>query len=62
MIICTLIIISLTTRRQEPLAMGSGVTVEKVYGLSRWQQDLGKEEKKYILGVQANYWTEYIAT
>ncbi len=47
---------------QEPLAMGSGVTVEKVYGFEPVATELEKEEKKHILGVQANVWTEYIAT
>ena len=49
-------------KAQEPLAMGSGVTVEKVYGFEPVATELEKEEKKYILGVQANVWTEYIAT
>lgn len=49
-------------KAQEPLAMGSGVTVEKVYGFEPVATELEKEEKKYILGVQANMWTEYIAT
>lgn len=47
---------------QEPLAMGSGVTVEKVYGFEPVATELENEEKKHILGVQANMWTEYIAT
>lgn len=47
---------------QEPLAMGSGVTVEKVYGFEPVVTELENEEKKHILGVQANMWTEYIAT
>ena len=49
-------------KAQEPLAMGSGVTVEKVYGFEPVATELEEEEKKYILGVQANVWTEYIAT
>ncbi|RLT81603.1 beta-N-acetylhexosaminidase [Bacteroides acidifaciens] len=49
-------------KEQEPLAMGSGVTVEKVYGFEPVVTELENEEKKHILGVQANMWTEYIAT
>lgn len=49
-------------KAQEPLAMGSGVTVEKVYGFEPVATELENEEKKHILGVQANMWTEYIAT
>ncbi len=49
-------------KTQEPLAMGSGVTVEKVYGFEPVAAELENEEKKHILGVQANVWTEYIAT
>lgn len=49
-------------KEQEPLAMGSGVTVEKVYGLEPVAEELTDEEKKHIVGVQANVWTEYIST
>lgn len=49
-------------KEQEPLAMGGGVTVEKVYSFEPVAAELEEEEKKHILGVQANLWTEYIAT
>lgn len=49
-------------KEQEPLAMGGGVTVEKVYGLEPIAEELTDEEKKHIVGVQANVWTEYIST
>ena len=45
---------------QEPLAMGDGVTVEKVYGYEPLPEDLSIEEQKHIIGVQANVWTEFI--
>lgn len=34
-------------KAQEPLAMGSGVTVEKVYGFEPVATELEKEEKVY---------------
>lgn len=46
----------------EPLAMGFPVTLEKVYGLEPAPKVLTDEEKRYIIGVQANLWAEYIPT
>ena len=46
----------------EPFAIGGLLTVEKVYSLNPTPDVLTNEEKKHILGVQANLWTEYIAT
>lgn len=45
----------------EPLSIGGYLPVEKVYALDPYEQ-LTPEEQGYILGVQANLWTEYIAT
>lgn len=36
-------------KAQEPLAMGSGVTVEKVYGFEPVATELEKEEKSIFL-------------
>ena len=39
------------------------VPVENMYiTMSRCRHDLTPEEQKYIIGVQANLWTEYIPT
>lgn len=46
----------------EPLAIGGLVPIEKVYHYDPIPKQLKPEEKKYILGVQANMWTEYILT
>jgi hexosaminidase len=46
----------------EPLAIGGFLPLEKVYKYNPVPKDLTKEEAKYILGGQANLWTEYIST
>ena len=46
---------------REPLAIGGYLPVEKVYELDPYEQ-LTPAEQACILGVQANLWTEYIAT
>lgn len=46
----------------EPLAIGGSTTVEEVYSYDPVPASLSAEEGKYILGVQANVWTEYIKT
>lgn len=45
----------------EPQGIGGYVPVSKVYELDPYDQ-LTPEERPYILGVQGNLWTEYIAT
>lgn len=47
------------TKEGEPLAIGGYLPVEKVYQYNPYRK-LNDEEKKYILGVQCNLWTEYI--
>ena len=44
----------------EPLCIGGYVPVEKVYEYEPIDESLTPEEQKYIIGVQANLWTEYI--
>lgn len=44
----------------EPLAFGGFVSVKKVYSFEPVPQELSAEESKYIIGTQANLWTEYI--
>lgn len=46
----------------EPVAIGGFTPVEKVYQFNPVPNDLNDIEKKYILGAQANIWTEYITT
>ncbi len=49
-----------TDVENEPLAMGRFVPVEKTYSFDP-QAGMTDEEKVYMIGVQANMWTEYIA-
>ena len=44
----------------EPLAIGGYLPMERVYSYEPMPQSLTPEEQKYIIGVQANLWTEYI--
>lgn len=46
----------------EPLAIGGYVPVEKVYSFEPIPDVLTPEERKHIIGVQANLWTEYVPT
>lgn len=46
----------------EPLNIGSYVPLEKVYSFEPVPPELTPDEAKYILGGQANIWTEYIET
>ena len=46
----------------EPLNIGSYVPLEKVYSFDPVPKELTADEAKYIIGGQANIWTEYIKT
>ena len=46
----------------EPLAIGGYLPLEKVYKYNPVPEELTEEQEKYILGGQANLWTEYITT
>lgn len=46
----------------EPLNIGGYVPLEKVYSFEPVPPELTADEAKYILGGQANIWTEYIET
>lgn len=48
--------------RNEPQAIGGYVPVEKVYNYEPVPEKMPVDERKYIIGVQANLWTEYIPT
>jgi hexosaminidase len=47
--------------KDEPLAIGGYLPIEKVYEMEP-TASLTKEQAKHILGAQANVWTEYIST
>lgn len=46
----------------EPLNIGSYVPLEKVYSFDPVPPELTADEAKYVIGGQANIWTEYIKT
>ncbi|MGD9589023.1 MAG: family 20 glycosylhydrolase [Pyrinomonadaceae bacterium] len=46
----------------EPLNIGGYVPLEKVYAFEPVPSELTAEEAKFILGGQANIWTEYLET
>lgn len=46
----------------EPLAIGGYLPLEKVYRYHPIPEELTEQEAQYILGAQANLWTEYIPT
>lgn len=46
----------------EPMAIGGFNTLKKVYAYEPIPVELNAPEAKYVLGAQANVWTEYITT
>lgn len=46
--------------QSEPNAFGGFTPLDKVYSYNPIPSELNAEQAKYILGVQANLWTEYI--
>ena len=51
-----------TDPKSEPLAVGGLLTLEQVYNFEPVPADLSKQEAKYIIGAQANVWTQYMKT
>ncbi|MEO5790046.1 beta-N-acetylhexosaminidase [Gelidibacter sp.] len=49
-------------KENEPLAIGGKTTVADVYAYDPTPKELTDAENKYILGAQANVWTEYMKT
>ncbi|SKB73751.1 hexosaminidase [Parapedobacter luteus] len=47
---------------REPLNIGGYAPLEKVYAADPTPKALSEAERKHILGVQANMWTEYMET
>jgi hexosaminidase len=48
--------------KREPASIGGFIPLKKVYGYDPIPKELQGNEREYILGAQANVWTEYIAT
>ncbi|MGN1219867.1 MAG: family 20 glycosylhydrolase [Candidatus Cryptobacteroides sp.] len=48
-------------RDGEPLSIGGYLPVNRVYSYEPYDEQMTPQECEYILGVQANLWTEYIA-
>jgi hexosaminidase len=46
----------------EPLAIGGYTSVERVYSFEPIPEILNSEERKHIIGAQANVWREYMPT
>lgn len=49
-------------KSKEPLSIGGYLPIEKVYTFEPVPEELTEKEKQYIIGVQANLWTEYFKT
>ena len=49
-------------KKKEPLAIGGLTTVNDVYQYEPSPKGLSADEQKYVLGAQANVWTEYMKT
>lgn len=47
---------------QEPLSIGGNAPLSKTYNYDPIPAVLSKDAQKHVIGVQANLWTEYIAT
>jgi hexosaminidase len=51
-----------TKKEGEPVAIGGFTPIEEVYNYNPIPKELHENEKKYIIGAQANVWTEYMKT
>ena len=49
-------------KKNEPLAIGGYLPLEKVYSYEPMPAELTPSEARHIIGVQANLWTEYMPT
>lgn len=49
-------------KETEPIAIGGFTPLDKVYSFNPIPEELNEREASYILGAQANMWTEYVAT
>ena len=48
--------------RLEPLSIGGFIPLEKAYAYEPVPKRIARNEEKFILGAQAQLWTEYVAT
>lgn len=48
------------TKKEDSLTIGGYLTVQKVYSYEPLPKELAADELKYVMGAQANLWTEYI--
>jgi hexosaminidase len=49
------------TKREDSVTIGGYLTLKMVYDYEPIPKQLAKEDEKYIIGAQANLWTEYIS-
>ena len=47
-------------KNEDSVTIGGYLPLQKVYGYEPVPKEMPKEKEKYILGAQANLWTEYI--
>ncbi len=48
------------TKNEDSVTIGGYLPIEKVYSYEPLPKELNAEEAKYVLGAQANVWTEYM--
>ncbi|RZK53782.1 MAG: beta-N-acetylhexosaminidase, partial [Pedobacter sp.] len=51
-----------STSTDEPLTIGGLSNFTKVYGYDPVPKELNADQRKHVIGVQANIWTEYMET
>lgn len=49
-------------KKEDSLVIGGFLPLQTVYGYEPIPKELSAEDEKYVLGAQANVWTEYMAT
>lgn len=48
------------TKQEDSVVIGGYTTVQKVYGYEPVPSEMSEEDAKYVLGAQANVWSEYM--
>lgn len=48
------------TKHEDSVVIGGYTTVQKVYGYEPVPSEMSEEDAKYVLGAQANVWSEYM--